>query len=338
MDKRFEAKILSWMPRLPGVLKRFAKEARRFDSKHPAKALARVKGIVEKVALNSAVDESQVMGDLRQMFAAPSMQQELRRLLQYLPRAAKKEASANPSYSLLLKLISKADEQVPLISLAALFNAADPTNNLRPQCEPLDLIELAENSKGEARAKAVIRAYLEVAEWLYKPYLRRLWLLSCVITNDWRVRPQHFGNLVLQLERRLADYPGLVEGNVGWRRNAAAHGHWEYVKAEDALVLWDKNRPQEKVPVKDLLAQLNGMYQISGPTFTLVAQLYFFRDFMWNTGLAEALIVRIPRFLSSDEARRSAAEQEILKKAMKVFTPLENYITANNQVLVVATS
>lgn len=338
MDKRFEARILGWMPWLPAALKRFAKEAKRFDSKHPAKALARVKGIAEKLALNITVDEGQIMTDLRQMFAAPSMQQELRQLLQYLPRAAKKEASANPNYSLLLKLIGKADEQVPLISLAALFNAADPTNNLRPQCEPLDLIEQAENSKGEARAKAVIRAYLEVAEWLYKPYLRRLWLLSCVITNDWRVRPEHLGNLVVQLERRLADYPGLVEGNAGWRRNAAAHGHWEYVKTEDALIMWDKNRPQEKVPIRELLAQVNSMYQISGPTFTLVAQLYFFRDFMWNTGLAEALIVRIPRFLSSDEARRADAEQEVIKKAIKVFAPLENYIAANSQVIAVATS
>ena len=338
MDDKFEAKILSWMPWLPVILKRFAKEATRFDPRYPAKALARVKGIADKLPLNITVDENRLLVDLREMFLAPSMQQELRLLLQSLARVAKKLAFANPNYSLLLKLISKADEQVSLISLAALFNAADPVNNLRPQCEPLDLIEQAENSRGEARAKAVIRAYLEVAEWLYKPYLRRLWLLSCVIKNDWRVRPEHFGNLVIQLERRLADYPGLVEGNAGWRRNAAAHGHWEYVKSEDALVMWDKNRPQEKVLVEELLTQVNRMYQISGPTFTLIAQLYFFRDFMWKTGLGEALIVRIPYFLSSDEARRAAAEQEVLKKALKVFAPLENYIAANNQVITVATS
>lgn len=333
MDKEFDAKILSWMPQLPALVKRFAKEVRHLDVTRPAKSLAKIKSIAEKFPLNIAVDEGRLIADMRQMFASPSTQQGLRQFLLYLPRATKKEASANPHYSLLLKLISKVDEQVPLFPLAALLSAADPANTVRPQCEPLDLIEQAENSKGEARARATVRAYLEVAEWLYKPYLRRLWLLSCAAGNDWRKLPENFGSLVTQLEHKLADYPGLVEADAGWRRNAAAHGHWEYVRAEDVLVMWDKNRPKIKVPVEELLTQVNNMYRISGPTLTLVAQLYLFRDFMWNTGLAEAFIVTIPRLLSTDEARRAAAEQELLKKVMDVVGPLESYITANSQAI-----
>lgn len=333
MEKEFDKKILSWMPWLPSLLKRLAREAKHLDVRRPAKLLARMKSVGEKLPLNIPLDEGRLVADLRQMFAAPSTQQGLRQFLLYLPRAAKKEASADPRYSLLLKLISKADEQVKLFSLTALFTAADPSNTLRPQCEPLDLIEHAERSRGEERAKAALRAYLEVAEWLYKPYLRRLWLLSCMAGNDWRKLPEHFGNLVVQLEHRLADYPGLVEADAGWRRNAAAHGHWEYLPAEDALVMWDKNRPRSKVPVGELLTQVNDMYRISGPTLALVAQLYLFRDFMWNTGLVEAFIVRIPSFLSSDEVRRAAAEEEMMKKAMRVMGPLENYITANRQAI-----
>lgn len=337
MDKELENKILSWMPWLPALMKRFGKELRHFDAKHPAKALAKIKVIADKLPFKIApMDEGKLMADLRQLFAYPSTQHQLREFLLYLPRAAKKEASANPSYSLLLKLINKADEQAPLISLGALFTAADPTNTLRPQCEPLDLIEQAESSRGEARAKAAVRAYLEVAEWLYKPYLHRLWLLSCVVTNDWRKRPEHFGNLVVQLSQKLPDYPGLIEIDAGWRRNAAAHGHWEYAAAEDALVMWDKNRPPSKVPVEDLMAQIHSMYRISGPTLAWVAQLYLFRNVMWNTGLIDAFIVRIPRLLSSDEASRAAAEQELVKKLLKAMEPLENYVTANSQAIAAA--
>lgn len=338
MNKKLEAKVLRWMPWLPILLKRLDKEFRHFDVRYPAKALNRFKALAEKLPINIVIDEGRIMTDLRQLFEAPSTQQELRKFLLYLPKAAKKEASANPSYSLLLKLISKADEQVPLISLGALFTAADPANNLRPQCVPLDLIEQAEESKGEARAKAVVRAYLEVSELLYKPYLRRLWLLSCVIRNDWKKAPDKLGNLVVQLEQRLADHPGLVETDVGWKRNAAGHGHWEYDETDDSLILWDQKRPRTKVPVVELLAQLYRIYQISGPTLTFVAQLYLFRNFMWNTGLIDAFIVRIPQFLSSDEARRAAAEQEMVKKVMKVMEPLENYVAANSQAIAAATA
>lgn len=338
MNKKFEDKILGWMPRLPLLLKRLDKEFRHFDVRYPAKALNRAKEMVKKFPLNIVIDENRVMADLREMFEAPATLQELRKFLLYLPKAAKKEASADPNYSLLLKLISKADERVPLISLGFLFNAADPERNLRPQSLPLDLIAQAENSKGEERAKAVVRAYLEVSEWLYKPYLRCLWMLSCVITSEWRRPPEYFGNLVVQLGQRLADYPGLVETDVGWRRNAAGHGHWEYEEAEDALILWDIKRPRCKVPVDELLAQLHRIYRLSGPTLAFVAQLYLFRNFMWNTGLMDAIIVRIPHFLSSDEARRAAAEQEIAKKMMKVMEPLENYVTANGQAIAAATS
>jgi hypothetical protein len=336
MNKELEAKILGWLPWLPWLLKRLEKELRHFDVRYPAKALNRFKALAEKLPINIVIDEGRIMADLRQLFEAPSTQQELRKFLLYLPKAAKKEASANPSYSLLLKLISKADEQVPLISLGALFTAADPEKNLRPQCVPLDLLEQADKSKGEARAKAVVRAYLEVSEWLYKPYLRRLWLLSCVIRNDWKKAPENLGNLIVQLNQRLPDHPGLVEINVGWRRNAAGHGHWEYDETDDSLILWDQKRPRTKVPVDELLAQLYRIYQISGPTLAFVAQLYLIRNFMWNTGLIDAFIVRIPHLLSSDEGRRSAAEQELIRKVMKAMERLQNYIAANSQAIAAA--
>lgn len=338
MNKKFEKKILGWIPRLPLLLKRLDKEFRHFDARYPARALNRAKEMVKKFPLNIVIDEKRVMADLREMFEAPSTQQVLRNFLLYLPKAAKKEASVDPKYSLLLKLINKVDEQAPLLSLGFLFNAADPELNLRPQSLPLDLIVQAENSKGEERAKAVVRAYLEVSEWLYKPYLRRLWMLSCVIRNEWSKPPEHFGNLIFQLGQRLVDYPGLVEPDVGWRRNAAGHGHWEYDEAGDALILWDIKRPRCKVPVDELLAQLNRIYRLSGPTMALVAQLYLFRNFMWNTGLMDALIVQIPHLLSSDEARRATAEQEMMQKVMKVMGPAETYFTANSQAIAAAIS
>ena len=91
---------------------------------------------------------------------------------------AKREAMRNPRASLLLKLISEADQNVPLVSMMFLRDATQSLKRLRAQLEPADLLVSVDSTSGEDRARALVRAYRETAEWLYEPYLRVLWRLA----------------------------------------------------------------------------------------------------------------------------------------------------------------
>ncbi|MDQ2938682.1 MAG: hypothetical protein M3R67_14450, partial [Acidobacteriota bacterium] len=123
--------------------------------------------------------------------------------------------------------------------------------------------------------------------------------------------------------------PGLVDGEAGWRRNAAAHGHWKYEPNGDFLIMWDDKVPPSTIPVKDLIDRVNDMYQISGPTLERVAQLYLFRNVFEQTGLIEVFVASFPRILSLDQAEVAKAEREIFAKAETAFGPLKRMLEAN---------
>jgi hypothetical protein len=64
---------------------------------------------------------------------------------------------------------------------------------------------------------------------------------------------------------------------------------------------------RENIHVNELYAKVVDMYRISGPTFARVGQFYLMRNVISDTGLADALIGNILRFLSADKAERAAA-------------------------------
>lgn len=255
--------------------------------------------------------------------------EEFRGFGQQLIRMAKQEAMRNPRASLLLKLISEADETVPLVSIIFLRDATQSLERLRAQLEPADLLVSVDSTSGEDRARALVRAYRETAEWLYEPYLRVLWRLANFAFNEAKVEPTKFGQLVIQLSQRLQAYPGLVDSEAGWRRNAAAHGHWEYDSNGDLLIMWDDKTPRSSIPVTQLTSRLGDMYQMSGPTIERVAQLYLFRDVFCKTGLLDALCDSIPAFLSLDQERVDAADTCISERAEAAFGPLKKLLEAN---------
>ena len=138
-----------------------------------------------------------------------------------------------------------------------------------------------------------------------------------------------FGQLVIQLSQRLRAYPGLVDSEAGWRRNAAAHRHWEYEAKDDLLIMWDDSTPRSSIKVVELLKRLNDMYQMSGPTIERVAHLYLFRDVYYRTGLLDAFCESIPEFLSLDEQRIESAGKYIADKTESAFRPLKKLLEAN---------
>jgi hypothetical protein len=194
----------------------------------------------------------------------------------------------------------------------------------------MDLLEQAERETGEARATTVLRALPPISEYLYKPYLFTLWALSYIKEGKMPPQAPEFGELVKQMHRRLADYPGLVEPDAGWMRNSAVHNMPEYVRDEDSVVMWDRNRERTKVRVDDLLAMVQRMYVISGITIVYVGQLYMFRDFLVNTGLFNKFIDCIPLVFSGDEARLAVMEQEMKQLSETLLKPMETFFDSQS--------
>ena len=88
--------------------------------------------------------------------------------------------------------------------------------------------------------------------------------------------------------------------------------------------MWDNNHPAVRVPVDELLAMVKSMYRISGHTFLLVSQLYIIRS-LSETGLLNTLLWYAPRLVSTDEAVRMAAEQEMFAAVKPVVEPLQAF-------------
>jgi hypothetical protein len=327
MKDELAQKFLSLMPGLLPRLRKVFKQIERFDGRNAATIVSRMEAAAAGYKPKPTGREAQTFEEILQLLRHPDLGQEIRTALIDVIRFLKREAFQDGRASLLLKLIGEADTRVPFISMVFLRDHIHPIESLRPQCEPADLFAEAESGTGERRARAVIRAYRETAEWLYYPYLRTLWMLTLLAKDERQPEPRSDGQLVIQLAQKLKDYPGLVDEDAGWRRNAAAHGHWEYERNDDSIIMWDERRPRSTITADELYAKLLAMYRIAGPTFARVGQLYLMRNVITNTGLADAFIGNIPRFLSADETERRAAELEVTEKVNRIFGPLQSFVS-----------
>lgn len=81
------------------------------------------------------------------------------------------------------------------------------------------------------------------------------------------------GNLIKEVQRRLPEYPHLIEPDAVWMRNSAVHNPCDYLTQADSVVMWDKNVPRIEVKVDALLAMVQRMYSVSAVTMQRVAQL-----------------------------------------------------------------
>jgi hypothetical protein len=328
-DEKIAKEFLKLMPRFPRTFKWLLKKVERFDYRSPTTFISEIKAEVAKCA--PALNQGNV-GALRPLWKLLSelpLKQQARKSLDDIVKTTKSEASKDPRYSLLLKLMGEADQRVPLISIIVSMRHGDPIESLGPQCAPYDLLEQADRERGESRATFVLRALGETCEALYRPYLITIWALS--FFKEGEVPPVQIpstGNLVKDTYRRLSDYPGLVEPDAGWMRNSAIHNPRKYILEKDALEMWDKSVEPRIVPVGELLAMVKRMYQISGVTIQRVSQLYMFRNLFGEIGLLDGFVESFPVLLSSDENEIQQVEARFTAKAEEMFRPMSDFFEA----------
>ncbi len=248
---------------------------------------------------------------------------EVRRGLDEATRAAKRGAAADQRYSLLLNLVRGADAACPHIAVVAFARILQP-EFYRRFCEPVDLLLTAEASKGEVRARALMRAAREIGEWLYEPYLRLLWELS-EFGRGKRAKWPPFGQLVNQCVERFAELPRLVEPQAALLRNAGAHATWVYVAAEKSIIMWDEGKTPTRVTLATLQDTVMAMWQVAGPTLWHVASLHVVRDLVIGKGLMD-LFEQVAKVLLSRQPADRTAALELLEEWRKQLTaPLEQF-------------
>jgi hypothetical protein len=306
--------IESWLPDLSLVVSQLVRRIEESDGRLPSTFKATVEGDLERFKQSIPEREFPLLSALPDLLGSC----DVREFAADLKRITKTMAAGDPRYSLLLRLMSEADQQVPYVSMRFVLRHADPWRLLDLLAEPGRFLEDAERSNGEARAQAILHA-LRTIEPLYKPYLITLWELSYLRNRE---RPPNeapsFGSLVNQTASRLSAYPGLVEADAGWRRNSAVHNPCEYIVRDDVVVMSDNNVPHTPVSVDELEVMVRRMYEISGATMPRVSQLYLFRLFS-DTGLFKTIIERLPDLLSDDLSRRFEAEEVIQRQAVSLF-------------------
>lgn len=332
IDQKMEKILRRAMPQLPEQFLQLARKFERFDGRRPATFKAELERDISAMMRQANLQDPGVLRDLTQLVGDPAFKGELTRFVSNAAGMAKREARADRRYSLLMRLVNEADARVPLSPWLLLQDIADPGVMLGLQCAPKDLLAEAEQETGEIRATALLRAYKDVAEPLYKLYLNRIWMLSHLKEGGMPAanKVPSFGNLVSEAATRLADYPGLVDPDAGWMRNSACHNRRVYLPDADAVEMWDENRPRRQMPVQELLKKVKDMYEISAVTFPYVAQAYMFRTMFVRSGMLDILTGKASSISAFDEETLKAVEQEITEEAEKMFAPLTAFLNSHS--------
>src|SRR5882672_9370384 len=132
-EEKVAKEFLKLMPRFPRTFKWLLKKVERFDYRSPTTFISEIKAEVAKCvpALNHR--DLGALRPLWNLLSELSLEQEAQKSLDEIIKMTKSEASKDPRYSLLLKLMSEADKRVPLISIIVSMRHGDPIESLGPQ-------------------------------------------------------------------------------------------------------------------------------------------------------------------------------------------------------------
>lgn len=327
LDEKIIQEVLRAMPQLPGTFHWLFKKVEHFNHREPTTFVSEVRTKLDKSlpVLTGNVNQKTLRRLWRLLSLLP-LKEEARKQLDNFTRLTKQEAATDPRYSLLLKLMSEADRQVPYVSMIVSMRHADPIESLGPQCAPQDSIEQADRTSGESRATFVLRALSETYEPLYRSYLITIWALS--FFKDGEVPPTQVpstGNLIKEAHNRLLEYPGIVEPDAGWMRNSAVHNPRKYILESDALQMWDRTVESRLVGVGELLAMVKRMHQISGVTIQRIGQLYMFRNWFGRSGFLDEMIDSFPVLLSTKPEEIQQVEDKLAARAERMFRPMNDF-------------
>jgi hypothetical protein len=330
VEDRLVRKFIHMMPGFPKLFDKLIQRVERFDGTAPQTFITDIRNDCHTFAQKLQGRERRIGRFLRFLIGKLAVRMQVKLFTSQLIEMTKQAAATDDRYSLLLKLMHKADEKVPFAGLIVSMFYADPEKMLVPQSVPLQLLRRAEKLRGEERAIVMLDALAKTVEFVYKPYIHVIWMLSYIKEGKRPPQPPELGDMIKVAAEQLADYPGLVERDAVWMRNSAVHNLPAYIPEEDSLWLWDRKHPRKKIGVEELLIMVQRMYLISANTIQRVGQLYLFREFYLESGLGAMLLESSPEIFADDENRLAAAEQRMKEHANLLFEPLVKFLEPQN--------
>jgi len=248
---------------------------------------------------------------------------EIEENLREIPKILKQNAAKDPRYSQLMRLIKEAEKNRPLSPFWAFSCMVEDIYVfcLAP-IEPIYSIQKVEDSTGEVRARALQEAFKQTCEILYSPYLQVIWKLLYFSQEKIPGDPPSFGSLSDQLYKKLQkEYPDLVHPKAALLRNAAVHHHWEYQSVKDSIIVWDKKKPREEIPIEELIVSLRDMYTISSLTIRNTILLYIMRDIFIGRGMFDFTMKGIRVLVNKDYDQIRSLDEEFNELKSSLFKP-----------------
>lgn len=301
----------------------------KFDPRAARTGLRELNNLLERVAKSrfAAVGPDELVSGLIDAMEDEELRTNARQGMAEACRQLKSAASEDPRYSLLVGLAAEVDQHARHAALLVLGQIDLPAF-VRRECEPVEAIQNSFHLRGERRARAVRQAIRDVVEMLYDPYLRKVCNLAHLARKE---PPAALGNTGTVVQHAVSllpkdRYPGLVDPDASFLRNAVAHGHFDYDPGADTMTLWDTNRPPQTFPVEELRDRMWSMYTISGRTFRNVAVLYMLRNLHQEGGLVDQLVEAMPRLNSTDPAVAAAAAEEMDTWVEVIFGPVRDFL------------
>jgi len=332
-DSEFDRNILKAMPWLPGLVSKTVRRIARFDGREPVTLMAQMENDVGKIAERMNRNPTFMLKAMKALLRHRYFKTRMTKTMQTCIRIVEEQAVADPRAVQLKRLIETADARVPYVSWLVLQHHVDFRNQIRPLCMAGTMLEDARKATGEARATLLMDALGKMSELIYHPYLLALWQITCLAKEQWPTRPA-FGGLVIELSKRLADYPDLVDSDARWMRNSARHERWEPLAREDAVIMWDDKTPETRLTLRELESKVNDMYQMAGVTFAAVARHYLFRSMLSETGawaILEKMLSTALEGAAEDPSNVDAVDQQMeaeLQPLRDRFAPLHAFILA----------
>lgn len=323
------------LPWIPKGFSKLEKKFRTFDMREPVTMMTEMEHEINKVAERVQRRPDLVIRGIRYLAKHPHFKRAMIRTMESLIRKVDDQIAADPRGAELIRFINDVDAEVPYRSWLVLQEHVDYRLLFRPLCLAGTAIEDAQSLRGEAKAGVLIDALGKTCEVLYKPYLMALWQLTCLSRGKRPTRPK-FGGLVIELSRRLSDYPGLVDPDARWMRNSARHERWEPIpNDEEAIVMWDDHTPRTRVALSELETKVMELYQIAGWTFPSVTHRYLFYNVLMESGLWDVFKAKLPgmiQLIKADGSTNADLDQLIepeLEPVRNKFVPLISFVESN---------
>lgn len=307
-------------------LQEIFREIENFDGETPQTLLSKIKNRSFTIKKVSDEERKTFQKNLINFIRSPEytllVSTQLKRSTKFIKENLKKDSR----HSLLLKLIGRADEKIAFASLHFLIVFLDEEQNLILSSRALNLLGKISNTSKERRKNLVVDLFKELPEPLYRRYLETIWRLSYLMES--KIFPEQspkFGELVIQSAHRLKKFPGLVISEMKLLRNSFAHNNFEYSLDDDSFTVWDENIPRTKMTANLIVKIANDATSICTETLPRVAQLYFLRNFLADSGFLEIYLQKIPTLASGNQNEVSKAEIELRSFMESLTKPMVNF-------------